>query len=98
LAADPANAEARHASGIQRTLARMLIQVNYARQGRFWQDPAQNVPPLPDLFAAGKLATAEADSHEARAARVSLQRGMNRLRWALRQARQAVQGGVAVEA
>jgi hypothetical protein len=96
VARDPADAEARRASQIQRKLARILIPVNYARQGRFWQDPAQNVPPLPDLFLVGKLAAAEEGSHEARAARVSLQRGLNRLRWALRQARQVVESGSVV--
>jgi hypothetical protein len=87
---DPA---ARQASLIQRRLARILIPVNYARQGRFWQDPAQNIPPLPDLAVAGRLAAAEQDSHEARAATISLQRGLNRLRWSLRHAREIVQGG-----
>jgi hypothetical protein len=88
--ADPA---ARRASLIQRRLARVLIPVNYARQGRFWQDPAQNIPPLPDLAFASQLASAVEDSHEARAATISLQRGLNRLRWSLRQAREIVQGG-----
>lgn len=89
---------ARQASLIQRTLARTLIPVNYARQGRFWQDPAQNVPALPDLALVSKLAATEEGSHEARAARVSLQRGLNRLRFALRQAQDAVQGGTPLEA
>lgn len=93
---DPTDAAARHAARVQRTLARILVPVNYARQGRFWQDPAQNVPALPDLALVGKLAAAEEGTHEAHAAQVSLQRGMNRVRWALRQARKAVHDGFAV--
>ncbi len=89
---------ARRAAQVQRTLARILIPVNYAREGRFWQDPAQNVPALPDLALVTRLAAAAEDSHEARAAQISLQRGLNRLRWALRQARAAVQGGGAFAA
>lgn len=93
---DPTNTNARQAAQVQRMLARILIPVNYARQGRFWQDPAQNVPALPDLFLVGRLAAAEDGTHEARAALVSLQRGMNRLRWALRQANAAVAGQFAL--
>ena len=95
---DPADPAAQRASLIQRRLARVLIPVNYARQGQFWQDPAQNIPPLPDLAVATRHAAADEDSHEARAAQISLQRGMNRLRWALRQAREIVRdGGVPAE-
>lgn len=96
--ADVADARARQAAQVQRTLARVLIPVNYARQGRFWQDPAQNVPALPDLALVSRLASAEEGSHVARAAQVSLQRGLNRLRWALRQAKAAVQHGAVTEA
>jgi hypothetical protein len=86
---DPA---ARRAAAIQRTLARILIPVNYARLGRFWQDPAQNVPALPDLALVARLERAEEGSHEAQAARVSLRRGLNRLVWALRRAREVSSG------
>lgn len=95
---DVANARARQAAQVQRTLARVLIPVNYARQGRFWQDPAQNVPALPDLALVSRLTSAEEGSHVARAAQVSLQRGLNRLRWALRQAQAAVQHGAVMDA
>lgn len=81
-AGDPAS---RAASKTQRQLARILIPVNYARDSRFKQDPAATVPALPDLAVVRKLASAEAGSHQARAAESSLNRGMNRLRWALRQ-------------
>ncbi|MDP9358603.1 MAG: M28 family metallopeptidase [Chloroflexota bacterium] len=89
--------DARGAAQVQRKLARILLPVNYARQGRFWQDPAQNIPALPDLALVKCLASAEEGSHEAHAARVSMQRGLNRLRWALRRAREAAQGESTVE-
>jgi N-acetylated-alpha-linked acidic dipeptidase len=94
---DPTDPAARRASMIQRQLARILIPVNYARQGRFWQDPAQNILALPDLALVGRLAAAQPESHEARAAQVSLRRGLNRLRWALRRARDVVAGATVVE-
>ncbi|MDP9357223.1 MAG: peptidase M28, partial [Chloroflexota bacterium] len=88
---------ARGAAQVQRKLARILLPVNYAREGRFWQDPAQNIPALPDLALVKRLASAEEGSHEAHAAQVSMQRGLNRLRWALRRAREAAQGESTVE-
>ena len=94
---DPTSPAARRAAAVQMTLARILIPVNYSRQGRFWQDPAQNVPALPDLALVKHLAAAPADSHQARAAQTSLLRGLNRLRWALRQAKRAALGWTVVE-
>jgi hypothetical protein len=94
---DVTSPEARRASHIQRTLARILIPVNYARQGRFWQDPAQNIPALPDLALVSKLASAPAGSHLEHAAKTSMQRGLNRLRWALRRAAEAAAGRGVVE-
>jgi N-acetylated-alpha-linked acidic dipeptidase len=81
------------ASETQRALARLLLPVNYAREGRFYQDPAENVPPLPDLAVARRLGRAEAGSHEFHTARISLQRGLNRLVWALRRANDLVTAG-----
>ncbi|MCC6792538.1 MAG: M28 family peptidase [Thermomicrobiales bacterium] len=94
-ATDPA---VRAAADVQRKLARILIPVNYAREGRFRQDPAENVAPLPDLAVARRLRRAAAGSHEHHAARISLQRGLNRLIWALRRADDVVTRGDVVEA
>jgi Zn-dependent M28 family amino/carboxypeptidase len=96
-ALDPIDPAARHAATIQRKLARLLIPVNYARAGRFWQDPASNVVPLPDLALVKRLAKAETGSHEYHAALVSLQRGLNRLVWALRRAREVATSEGVVE-
>jgi hypothetical protein len=96
--ADAADPDARAASKIQRQLARILIPVNYARQGRFWQDPAENVSSLPDLAVVRKLAAADVDSHQDHAAKVSLKRGLNRLQWALRQASSTARGETSIDA
>jgi N-acetylated-alpha-linked acidic dipeptidase len=95
LAGRPANDyQVSAASETQRRLARILLPVHYAREGRFRQDPAENVPPLPDIAAAARaLGRAEPGSHEHHAAQISLQRGLNRLTWALREARHVVAGG-----
>lgn len=71
---------------VQRQLARLLVQVNYARLNMFRQDPALSIPPLPDLAPAASLATVAPDSHEAMVLITHLTRGLNRVRWALRQA------------
>jgi N-acetylated-alpha-linked acidic dipeptidase len=78
------------ASETQRQLARILLPVHYSRDARFRQDPAENVPPLPDLAVARVLDRADPGSHEHHAAQISLQRGLNRLVWALRRANDVV--------
>lgn len=75
---------------VQRAVSRLLVGVNYARMGRFWHDPAVDVPPLPDLEPCLKLGTLPADSDAARVTRTHLVRGRNRLTAALREARRAV--------
>jgi hypothetical protein len=52
---------------------------------------------LPDLALVKHLAAAPGGSHQGRAARTSMLRGLKRLRWALRQARKAAQDGAAIE-
>jgi hypothetical protein len=91
--ADPANPDARSASAAQRALARLLVPLNYARDGRFVQDPAEPVKPLPDLAVALDISKLEQDSHQHQASLVSLKRGLNRLRWTLRQAAKVAAGG-----
>jgi hypothetical protein len=94
---DVTDPDVRQAAIAQRKLARLLIPVNYARQGRFWQDPAENVVPLPDLALVKQLAKADEGSHQHHAALTSLQRGLNRLKWALRRSYDVVTSGGAVE-
>jgi hypothetical protein len=76
---------------VQRRLARELIAVGYSRDGRFRQDPARAIPPLPDLAPALELAGLAPGSDLAHVLRVHLTRGQNRLVWACRAARRAVE-------
>ena len=94
--ADPGSPAAVRASAVQRQLARLLVSVNYSRQGRFWQDPAETINPLPDLHLVKKFAAAEPGSHAWHAGLTSLQRGLNRLRWNLRQATKIASGASGV--
>lgn len=80
----------RRANEVQRRLARILVPVNYTRAGRFRHDPAVDVPPLPDLEPATKLASLEPGSETYRVTLIHLTRGRNRVRGALRAARQVL--------
>jgi hypothetical protein len=86
----PGDDEARDATRRIMQLSRLLIPVNYAREGPFRQDPAENVPALPDLAVAPVLAASEPGSREDYAAQISLRRGLNRLVFALRRAHEVV--------
>ena len=86
---DPA--AAREANAVQRTLARELVSVSYSRDGRFRQDPASQIAPLPDLQPATQLVSLEAGSDMANVITVHLTRGQNRLIWACRQARREIE-------
>ncbi|CAN5570272.1 M28 family peptidase [soil metagenome] len=96
--ADAGDAAAKAASKIQRQLARILVSVNYSRDSRFKQDPAETILALPDLSLVSKVVAVDADSHIGRAGVVTLRRGMNRLRWALRQASAVARGNAAIDA
>jgi N-acetylated-alpha-linked acidic dipeptidase len=82
-------------NGVQRRLGRILIPVNYSRMSGFRHDPALNVPPLPDLAPALAAAAAKDDPEKNGVLTAHLQRGMNRLIWALVQARETVANGIA---
>ena len=95
IAANPPGSatEAAAANRVQRELGRRLISVSFSRDGRFRQDPARTSPPLPDLAPANDLAGA--NSHLAQVLNIHLTRGQNRLIWAVRSARRAVEGYMA---
>jgi hypothetical protein len=82
-------------NGVQRRLGRILIPVNYSRMPDFRHDPALNVPPLPDLAPALSAPAATGDPAKAGILVAHLQRGLNRLVWALIQARETVDNAMA---
>ena len=65
-------------------LGRILIPINYGRCGRFRNDPAVEIAPLPDLAPALKMRNTE--GHAKNVLRTHLQRGLNRVVWAFEQA------------
>lgn len=67
-------------------LSRVLVSLVYSREGRFRQDPALPVPPIPDLAPVNGLARLPADSHQAKVNKTSLVRGQNKVVQALREA------------
>jgi len=84
---DPA---VRQINASQRLLARSLVSVNYSQDGRFRQDPARSIPPLPDIAPATDLAKEPAGSDRYYVLRTHLTRGQNRVVWSLRQAERRI--------
>ncbi|HEX5505073.1 MAG TPA: M28 family metallopeptidase, partial [Thermomicrobiales bacterium] len=77
----PADPAVQQFNATTRVLGRLLIPLNYSRAGIFRQDPALDVPPLPDLAPALALADEPADSGRARVIATHLLRGRNRFIW-----------------
>jgi N-acetylated-alpha-linked acidic dipeptidase len=75
-----------------RRLARFLVPVNFTTGPGFFHDPAESIPPLPDLAPAESLAKASAEQRGF--IRTHLTRGQNRLVAALRDARREVDGAI----
>jgi len=72
-------------------LARLLVPINYTREGAFRHDPAVNIPPLPDLAPIEQLPRLAPNSDMAGFTLAHLVRGQNRLVVTLRQAQQLAQ-------
>ena len=89
-AGDPA---VRRANAALRRLARLLVPVNYTTGPGFFHDPAETIPPLPDLAPA--LALRDAPAARRGFIRTHLVRGENRLVAALRDARRVVEEAMA---
>jgi N-acetylated-alpha-linked acidic dipeptidase len=89
-AADPA---VRRANAALRRLARLLVPVNFTTGPTFFHDPAETIPPLPDLAPALELSKAPAERRGF--IRTHLKRGENRLLAALLDARHAVEEAMA---
>ncbi|HET6781968.1 MAG TPA: M28 family peptidase [bacterium] len=83
--------DVRRINETQRRLARVLVPINYSRAGRFRHDPAIDVPPLPDLEPATKIAALAQDSDAYRITRTHLARGRNRVVAALREAKRIIE-------
>lgn len=82
----------RRMNAAQRMLARHLVSLSYSQAGRFRQDPAQAIPPLPELAPARELAEVPVGSDRYHVLRVHLLRAQNRFVWTLRQAERRLAG------
>lgn len=90
LASQPiTSAPVRRANQAIRRLARLLVPVNYTRGPAFFHDPAESIPPLPDLHVATQIPSMPAE--QVGFARTHLMRGQNRLVAALRDAQRVVE-------
>lgn len=65
-------------------LGRILIPINYTRNGRFRNEPAVSIPPLPDIAPAQELKDAE--GHHKQVLHTHVIRGLNRVAWAFESA------------
>ena len=65
-------------------LGRILIPINYTRNGRFRNEPAVPIPPLPDIAPALELGAAQ--GHQKGVLRTHVVRGLNRVAWAFESA------------
>lgn len=90
-AGDPATPEARRFNAVQRSLARLLVPVNFTRAATFHHDSTYEPSPLPDLAPALGMAAARRDAHHLGVLQAHLTRGRNRLVWALMEATAVVQ-------
>jgi N-acetylated-alpha-linked acidic dipeptidase len=67
-------------------LQRLLITVNFSREGKFRHDPALDCPPLPDLAPARDLNGLAVGTHRFNVTLNHLRRGQNRFIWTMKQA------------
>ena len=76
-ASAPGDPRVRRANAVQRRLARLLVPVNFTTGPAFFHDPAETIPPLPDLAPALTLPSAPPEA--VGFIRTHLMRGQNRL-------------------
>ncbi|WP_055744189.1 M28 family metallopeptidase [Brevibacillus choshinensis] len=84
---DPA---VQQANDVLRELSRTLVPINFTRRGKFWHDPAVDIPPLPDIAPATTLPQLDEGSHRYQVTLTHLTRGQNRLAWTLHKAKRIV--------
>ena len=83
--------EVQRLNACQMRISRLLIPVNYTVNGPFEQDPALGSPALPGLRRAATLPDLPEESNERLLAFTSLRRELNRLRYALTEARRSIE-------
>lgn len=71
-------------------LARLLVRINFTREGALRHDPAVSIPPLPDLAPLQQLGKLDPNTDAFGVTHAHLVRGQNRLIMTLREARRVV--------
>jgi hypothetical protein len=84
--------EVQRANAMQRMLARALVTLSYSQDGRFRQDPARGIPPIPVFEPANELAKVDTGSDRYNVLRTDLARAQNEVVWTLTQARRRLEG------
>ncbi|KNB72005.1 hypothetical protein ADS79_17300 [Brevibacillus reuszeri] len=87
---DVSDPQVKRVNEVLRNLSRSLVPINFTRRGKFWHDPAVDIPPLPDIAPANTLPQLEEGSHHYRVTLTHLMRGQNRLSWTLHHAKRLV--------
>ncbi|MDM5328637.1 M28 family peptidase [Neobacillus sp. CF12] len=82
------NPVVKQANEVIEKLARILVPINFTKRGKFWHDPALNVPALPDIAPALNFKQVQEGTHEYKVLKTHLTRGQNRVIWAIQQARE----------
>lgn len=90
-AADAAGDKAKPFNEAIVRLARVLVPINFTREGLFLHDPALEIPPLPGLAPIEQLGKLPPTDDSASVIRTHLTRGQNRLLMTLRDARRLVE-------
>lgn len=78
------DAEVRRVNDAILELGRILIPINYTRNGQFRNEPAVPIPALPDIAPAQNIKAAE--GHHKHVLRTHVTRGINRVAWAFESA------------
>lgn len=85
--ADVDDASVRSINDAILTLGRVLIPINFTRHGRFRNEPATPVQPLPDIAPALEIPSAE--GHRLQVLKTHVMRGVNRVAWAFEESAEA---------
>ena len=89
---DASDPDVQRANAMQRMLARALVTLSYSQDGRFRQDPARGIPPIPVFAPANELAKVETGSDRHNVLRTDLSRAQNEVVWTLTQAQRRLEG------
>ncbi len=83
--AGPGDPEAGSVSEALLRAGRQLVAIGFSQRGRFRQDPALNIAPIPAVAPAAALGKLPEGSHLDRVTRAHIKRGLNQVTWSFRQ-------------